>query len=127
MGAVFLYFAITTPADNRTQFFILMCLTAIFMPLSSPNVIATVYDVTVPEVRSTTQAVEYFVENTAAAFAPLITGELAASALGLSNTIILLCVGAWLLCFLFYLGALFTIDKDINALRAQMAQRARAM
>jgi MFS family permease len=127
MGAISLYFAITTPAENRTQFFILMCLTAIFMPLSSPNVIATVYDVTVPEVRSTTQAVEYFVENTAAAFAPLITGELAASALGLSNTIILLCVGAWLLCFLFYLGALFTIDKDINALRAQMAQRARAM
>ena len=28
-----------------------------------PNVVATVYDITVPEVRSTAQAVEYFVEN----------------------------------------------------------------
>jgi MFS family permease len=127
MGAIFLYFAITTPVENRIQFFILMCLTAIFMPLSSANVIATVYDVTVPEVRSTAQAVEYFVENTGAAFAPLITGELAASALGLPNTIIVLCVSAWLLCFFFYLGALFTIEKDTNALRAQMAARAKAM
>lgn len=127
MGAIFLYLAITTPVENRTQFFILMCLTAIFMPLSSANVIATVYDVTVPEVRSTAQAVEYFVENTGAAFAPLITGELAASSLGLSNTIIVLCITAWLLCFCFYLGALFTIDTDTNNLRAQMAERAKAM
>jgi len=140
-GAVFLYFAVTSPIESLTpifsigsftlaieiRFFILMCLTAIFMPLSSANVVATVYDVTVPEVRSTTHAMEYFVENTAAAFAPLITGELAASSLGLTNTIIILCVSAWLLCFIFYLGALFTIDKDIYNLRSQMAERAKAM
>lgn len=127
MGAILLYFAMTTPVENRTQFFILMCLTAIFMPLSSANVIATVYDVTVPEVRSTAQSVEYFFENIGAAFAPLITGELAASALGLTNTIITLCIGAWLLCFLFYLGAIFTIDKDTHDLRARMGERAKAM
>jgi hypothetical protein len=97
------------------------------MPLSSANVIATVYDVTVPEVRSTTQSVEYFVENIGAAFAPIIAGELAASSLGLTNTILVLCIGAWSLCFLFYLGALFTIDKDTSHLRSQMAERAKAM
>lgn len=127
MGALFLYLAITTPVENRTQFFIFMCLTAIFMPLSSANVIATVYDVTVPEVRSTAQSVEYFVENTGAAFAPAVTGILASSALGLPNTIIVLCVSAWLLCFVFYLGALFTIDKDTQHLRTQMAERAKTM
>jgi len=127
LGALFLYLAITTPVDNRTQFFVFMCLTAIFMPLSAANVIATVYDVTVPEVRSTAQAVEYFVENTGAAFAPAVTGILAASSLGLSNTIIVLCVSAWLLCFVFYLGALFTIDKDTQHLRTQMAERAKTM
>jgi MFS transporter, Spinster family, sphingosine-1-phosphate transporter len=74
MGAIFLFLAITTPIEERTQFFVLMCLTAIFMPLSSPNVIATVYDVTVPEVRSTAQATEYFIENAGAAFAPLLAG-----------------------------------------------------
>ena len=125
MGAIFLYLAITTPIDNRTQFFILMCLTALFMPLSSPNVIATVYDVTVPEVRSTAQAVEYFVENTGAALAPALTG-IVAEAIGLSTAIVVMCVSAWIVCFFLYLGALFTIDHDAHTLRTQMAQRAKA-
>jgi len=126
LGAIFLYLALTTPLEARTQFFVLMCLTAVFMPLSSANVIATVYDVTVPEVRSTAQAVEYFIENGGAAFAPLLTGIIA-DALNLQTAILLICTVAWGLCFFFYLGALFTIDKDTRVLRAQMAERARAM
>ncbi|HEX6034858.1 MAG TPA: MFS transporter [Anaerolineales bacterium] len=126
MGAIFLYFAITTPVENRTQFFVFMCLTALFMPLSSPNVIATVYDVTVPEVRSTAQAVEYFVENTGAALAPALTG-IVAEAIGLSTAIVVMCVTAWVICFFLYLGALFTIDHDTHTLRTQMAERAKAM
>jgi MFS family permease len=126
MGALFLYFAMTTPVEARTQFFIFMCLTAIFMPLSSANVIATVYDITVPEVRSTAQATEYFVENTGAAFAPAVTGILA-EAIGLSTAITVLCLTAWILCFFLYMGALFFIDGDINTLRSQMAARAEAM
>lgn len=126
LGAVFLVLAITTPLEARGQFFIFMCLTAIFMPLSSANVIATVYDVTVPEVRSTAQAVEYFIENAGAAFAPILTGIIA-DATSLQNAILLIPSIAWGLCFLFYLGALFTIDKDHADLRAQMAERARAM
>jgi MFS family permease len=126
MGALFLFLAMTTPVENRTQFFIFMCLTAVFMPLSSPNVIATVYDVTVPEVRSTAQAVEYFVENTGAAFAPAITGLLA-EAIGLSQSIIVMCLTAWIICFFLYLGALFTIDHDTHTLRAQMAARANSI
>jgi dipeptide/tripeptide permease len=103
-----------------------MCLTALFMPLSSSNVIATVYDVTVPEVRSTAQAVEYFVENTGAAFAPALTG-IFAEAMGLSTAIIVMCITAWIICFFLYLGALFTIDHDTHTLRTQMAERAKAM
>jgi MFS family permease len=126
MGAIFLYLAVSTPVEARTQFFIFMCLTAIFMPLPSPNVIATVYDVTVPEVRSTAQATEYFVENTGAAFAPIITGAIA-DAFNLRTAILLICTIAWGLCFVFYLGALFTIDHDTHTLRNQMAERAKAM
>jgi dipeptide/tripeptide permease len=103
-----------------------MCLTALFMPLSSANVIATVYDVTVPEVRSTAQAVEYFIENAGAAFAPILTGVVA-DAFSLQTAILLICSVAWGLCFIFYLGALFTIDHDTHALRAQMEERAKAM
>ena len=126
LGALFLFLALKTPVEARTQFFIFMCLTAIFMPLSSANVIATVYDITVPEVRSTAQAVEYFVENTGAAFSPIVAGLLA-DRLSLGSAILLTCLIAWGLCFIFYQGALFTIDHDINTLRSQMRQRAEAM
>jgi len=127
LGAIFLYFAMTTPLDQPNQFFIFMCLTAIFMPLSSANVIATVYDVTVPEVRSTAQAIEYFVENSGAVTAPALTGAIILATSDKTYSILVICIVAWLLCFLFYLGALFTIDKDTNALRNQMAERAKSM
>ena len=126
MGAVFLYLALTTPIESRNTFFALMCMAAIFMPLSSANVIATVYDITPPEVRSTAQSVEYFFENGGAAFAPLL-GGIIADATNLKTAIMLICIIAWILCFLFYLGALRTIDKDMHDLRAQMAERAKAM
>jgi len=126
MGAIFLYFAITTPVENRMQFFILMCITAVFAPLPGPNVIATVYDVTVPEVRSTAQASEYFIENFGAAFAPILTGIIA-DAVNLQTAILLISTVAWGLCFVFYLGAIFTIDNDSQHLRAQMAERAKSM
>ncbi len=40
LGALFLFLAMRTPADRRSIFFLWMLLTAIFMPLSSPNVVA---------------------------------------------------------------------------------------
>src|SRR6266545_1648577 len=126
LGAIFFYSAVTTPVEARTQFFVLFCLAAIFAPLSAANVIATVYDITVPEVRSSAQAVEYFVENTGAAFAPILTGIIA-DAINIQIAILLIPTVAWLLCFFFYLGALFTIDHDTHTLRNQMAERAKAM
>lgn len=126
LGAIFLVLAVTSPIEAKNQFFVFMCLTAIFMPLSSANVIATVYDVTVPEVRSTAQAVEYFIENAGAAFAPILTGMIA-DATSLQTAILIIPSVTWGLCFIFYLGALFTIDKDHADLRAQMAARAKSM
>jgi MFS family permease len=126
LGAIFLALAILTPVESRSLFFTFMILTSIFMPFSSANVIATVYDITVPEVRSTAQAVEYFIENSGAALAPAIAGALAVS-LGLGKAILIICTSTWLLCFLIYIGALFTIDGDISTLRGQMAERAKAL
>ena len=123
MGAVFLFFALETPIEARGAFFVLMVLTAIFMPLSSPNVISTVFDISLPEVRSTAQAVEYFIESSGAALAPLMAGIIA-DATNLHTSILTICITAWLLCFIFYLGALFFIDGDIKSLRTQMTARA---
>jgi len=123
LGAIFLFLALNTPVEARGVFFIFMALTAIFMPLSSPNVIATVYDVIVPEVRSTAQSVEYFIENSGAAFAPILAGIIA-DAFNMGTAILWISITAWLLGFLFYLGALFFIEGDIDTLRSQMAERA---
>lgn len=125
-GAIFLLLALNTPIEARGGFFIFMSLTAIFMPLSSPNVISTVYDVIVPEVRSTAQAVEYFIENSGAAFAPILAGILS-DAFNMGTAILWISITAWGLCFLFYLGALRFIEGDIQSLRNEMAARAEAM
>jgi MFS family permease len=123
LGALFLLLALNTPIEARGQFFILMALTAAFMPFSAPNVISTVYDVIVPEVRSTAQSVEYFIENSGAAFAPILAGVIA-DAFDMGTAILSVSLASWGLCFLFYMGALFFIDSDIETLRTQMAQRA---
>jgi hypothetical protein len=50
-----------------------------------------------------------------------------ADAFSLQTAILLICSVTWGLCFVFYLGALFTIDHDTHTLRAQMAERAKLM
>lgn len=124
LGAVFLFFALITPVEDRTTFFILMSLTALFMPFSSPNVISTVFDISLPEVRSTAQAVEYFVENSGAALAPTIAGAIALSTGSKQTAIMVVCITAWILCFFLYLGALLFVEKDIKSLRNVLAERA---
>ena len=123
LGAIFLFFALNTPIDARASFFIFMILTAIFMPFSSPNVISTVQDITAPEVRSTALSIEYFIENSGAALAPLLAGIIADSS-DLRTAILLICTITWLLCFFIYLGALIFVDRDILSLRADLRQRA---
>jgi MFS family permease len=124
LGAVFLFFALRTPVADKTTFFILMSLTALFMPFSSPNVTSTVFDITLPEVRSSAQAVEYFVENSGAALAPTIAGAIAFAAGSKQFAIMTVCISAWVLCFFLYLGALFFVDKDVKSLHAQLKERA---
>ncbi|MDP2974931.1 MAG: MFS transporter, partial [Anaerolineales bacterium] len=124
LGAIFLFFAMQTPIEARSTFFVLMILTAIFMPFSSPNVISTVQDIAMPEVRSTAMSVEYFIENSGAALAPLLAGIIA-DAFNMHTAILTICVTPWLICFVIYLGALFFVDGDIRSLRSQMAERAK--
>jgi MFS family permease len=123
LGAIFLLLAILTPIEAKTTFFILMALTALFMPFSSPNVVSTVFDITTPDIRSTAQSVEYFVENIGAVVAPVIAGAIAV-ATSKQFAIISVCTVAWVLCFFIYLGALFFVDGDIKSLRDEMAARA---
>jgi MFS family permease len=127
LGAIFLFLALNTPVEDKNTFFILMCLTALFMPFSSPNVTSTVLDISLPEIRSSAQAVEYFFENFGAVSAPILAGAIALNTGSKQYAIMVVCITAWVLCFFLYLGALFFVDKDIKSLHAQLAERAKTM
>ena len=62
-GAILLTITFQVPIENQGLFLLLLLATALFIPFSSPNVIATVYDIALPEVRSTAIAIQYFIEN----------------------------------------------------------------
>jgi MFS family permease len=123
LGAVFLWFALNVPNENVLIFTILLGCTALFMPFASPNVISTVYDITLPEVRSTAVSVQYFIESIGAATAPFIMGMIADQAT-LKNAFLLICISTWILCAIFFFFTSLFIRKDIHTLRSEMARRA---
>ncbi|MGB7540111.1 MAG: MFS transporter, partial [Anaerolineales bacterium] len=125
-GAVFLWLTMLVPVENKLLFFVLLCLTALVIPFSSPNIISTVYDVTVPEVRSTALSVQYLIENAGAATAPALAGIIAAS-YSMHTSILVICTVAWAFCTLFLVGAVYLIPKDIQMLRRQMRERAQSL
>ncbi|OHD26947.1 MAG: MFS transporter [Spirochaetes bacterium RBG_16_67_19] len=125
LGAIFLVFTLRTPVANQLQFGLLLGATALFMPFAAPNMVAGVYDVTVPEVRSTANAVFNFFDQIGAALAPLLAGLIAMRS-SLGNAILWISVGAWALCFVFQIAASFFMPADVAALRAEMARRAAA-
>jgi MFS transporter, Spinster family, sphingosine-1-phosphate transporter len=123
MGMVFLWLAMHTRNDQVALFAIFLFITAFFMPFASPNIISTMYDVTVPEVRSSANAIENFLESFGAASAPLIAGAIA-DATSVGSSIVYICCSAWALCVIFLLFAIKFIPKDINALHTELEARA---
>lgn len=122
-GAIFLTFTMNVPLENQLLFTGLLILTAFFMPFASPNVISTVYDITLPEVRSTSLAVQYFIENFGAAMAPLIAGFIARDS-SFQVAILAICITAWALGAIFLAFTAYLVPHDIAVLRAQMRERA---
>jgi len=123
LGAILLSLALSVPIANQGLFLVALSLTAMFIPFASPNVVSTVYDITLPEVRSTAMAIQSFIEESGAALAPLMAG-LIASGSSLKNAILIICVSAWLLCAFFFVFAAYLIPRDIEMLRAQLRERA---
>jgi MFS family permease len=123
LGAGFLYLTLQTPPANQGRFLIWLALTAFFMPFAAPNVVSSIYDVTPPEVRSTALAIQYFVEQSGSATAPLLAGIIAVHS-SLGNAILLICVTAWLLCAFLFAFAAYLAPHDIEVLRRLMRTRA---
>jgi predicted MFS family arabinose efflux permease len=122
-GLVLLWLTMAVPIENRPLFFLLLCLTALFIPFSSPNIVSTVYDIALPEVRSTALSVQSFIEEAGTAVAPALAGFLAVRT-SMHDSILWICTIAWLFCAIFLIGAVWFVPKDIETLRGQMKSRA---
>jgi MFS family permease len=125
LGALGMFITLNIPNEQVTLFAVMLALTALFTLFSGPNVIATIYDITVPEVRSSALAIQYFIESFGAAFAPLIVGTLVASfGYTLGGAILLVNVSTLVIGGLFLIVAVILVPRDIHALRTTMAARA---
>lgn len=122
-GALLFWISIALPHDEKLAFMVMMAITALAIPIAAPNVISIVYDITLPEVRSTALSVEYFIESSGAALSPLMVG-LIADRSSLENAFLIICVTAWLLCAAFFAVISRLIGKDMEALRQEMRRRA---
>jgi hypothetical protein len=111
------------PLAERTLFSVMLVVSALFIPFAAPNVVSTVHDITLPEVRSTALALQLLIENGGAALAPLIAGLIAVRA-SLHDAILLLCVGAWLVGAVILGLAAYFVPEDIADLRETMRERA---
>jgi len=123
LGATFMAIAINVPVENRTMFMVTLVLAVMFMPWPAPNMVSSVNDITLPEVRSSALAIQLFIENAGAATAPLLAGLIAVR-YDLGTAIVYISVIAWLLCAGFYSIGAFLVPRDIAALREKMHTRA---
>jgi len=123
-GAVLFTITLNVPIGDQNLFRILLMITALFIPFASANVISTVYDITLPEVRSTAVSVQYFIENAGAALAPLLAGFIARS-YSLHIAILFICLSAWMLTAILLGFTAYLVPKDIHNLREQMEERAK--
>ena len=123
LGAVLLTITMNVPMENQTLFLVMLMATALFIPFAAPNVVSTVYDVTLPEVRSTALSVQYFIESAGAALAPWLAGMIAVRS-SLHNAILLICISTWVICSIFFAFVAYLVPRDIETLRTQMRERA---
>lgn len=122
-GAALIAVTLNIPVEQKLLFGIMMALTALFMPLGSPNIVSSINDIALPEVRSSAFSIQYFIENSGAAVAPLLAGIIA-ERYSLGFSILIITVVARVIAALFMGLASYTIPDDIQVLRNQMKARA---
>ena len=122
IGAVLMWITLKIPNDQSIFFGIMLAIPALFMPMGSPNIISSMIDIALPEVRSTAFSIQYFIENSGATIAPVLAGYVATKT-DLVFAILIISVTARLIAAAFMGLAALKIPEDIKILRDQMAQR----
>jgi len=122
-GTALFFITMNVPVTAKTTFLVMLAALALFTPFASPNVVSTICDVTLPEVRSASVAIESFVESVGAALSPLIAGLIAVR-LDLQTAIVVICTSTWAVCALLLVGVIILVPRDIEAIRAELRLRA---
>ncbi|MCX6088035.1 MAG: MFS transporter [Caldiserica bacterium] len=122
IGAVLLIMALFVPRENVLTFSMLVAVGSFFSSFAAPNVGAAICDVSLPEVRSTSLAIQSLIETLGSALAPLVAGLLAAkSDLRTAFIIIIACATVlWTPC---YGIAIANVSHDIEQTRAELLSR----
>ncbi|MFW5713632.1 MAG: MFS transporter [Brevefilum sp.] len=122
MPSVFLFLGFLIADINSPYFFVMMILMGFFTSFSWPNVIAIIFSITLPEVRSFTTSIGMALRALGGLIGPYLVSVLQFR-MGLRAAILTVTIGGWLLGFLSLIGMYVTLPKDMENLRRHMAYR----
>jgi MFS family permease len=122
-GAVFLTITLNIPHENVENFRTFLAITCFFIPLASPNIASTVYDVVLPEIRSTATSIQYFLGNLGSAFAPLLAGAIGQK-YSLETALLSISLSAWLISSAILGVSAFYLPRDMDKMHQMLRLRA---
>ncbi len=123
LGALFMTITLNIPIEKVEIFRILLAITSFFIPLASPNIASTVYDVVLPEIRSTATSIQYFLGNLGSAFAPLLAGAIGQK-YSLGTAILSISLIAWLVTAAILILGVYYLPEDMNKMHQELRVRA---
>ena len=123
LGALFLTISLSTPGENIRLFKITLWITCFFIPLPSPNIASTVFDVVLPEIRSTATSIQYFLGNLGSAFAPLFAG-LIAQKYSLGAALLSISITSWLITAIILGIGAYYLPSDQASMQQVLRNRA---
>jgi MFS family permease len=111
------------PLNDRTIFLGLLFITGLCLATVSPNLVATIHDITLPEVRSTAQAFRQLFIDGGAAAAPFVAGLIAVKT-SLHRAILSTSIISWVVGTILVLLITRHVSHDIAKMRKQLQDRA---
>ncbi|RLD09065.1 MAG: MFS transporter [Chloroflexota bacterium] len=122
LGAFFLSITLYQPPENVLSFRILLAITSFFIPLASPNIASSVYDIVLPEMRSTATSIQYFLGNLGSAFAPLLAGAISQT-YSLKTALLVISLSAWTVTAAILALSLINFKNDWNTMHQELKER----
>jgi len=122
LPSLFLFLALRVGDLANPYFLLLIMLMGFFMSFTWPNLIAVIFEVTLPEERSFTTGIMLALQTLGGLVGPFLV-SLLQPMLGLRTAILAMSVGAWMFGFLIVGGLFFTLPRDAENLRRRMAYR----